>query len=372
MTSPPTVGAAWPGSSFLVTDTRAPALSFDAGLGQRVYSFRFELVNAVSGEHLGDIHPIRTAALTHDTTRTSKRQLNFALTAADLNEVNPLTDRVSPFMVIPGIACPDTDSGDWPLGKYMWVDETDTVTTAGNPSSDQLWDEMWLVDQVITKGLNGVGRNTVDVIFAAIEGLPIVAQAEPSTFTCAQAWGVGSARGQILESLATAGDFWSPWFDNLGRLRYVRTFNPANRAADIDLDVGARVVRNSITTNSQILTAPNVIIVTSNNSATGDPAVGISRLPPSAPNSVANRGFEIAQTYDLQLSDATQAQAVADGIMQRLSVFQVANLATLPDPRYDGYNVVRWQSINWLSLAWSLPMTPGALMTHVMRRSYRG
>ena len=98
--------------------------------------------------------------------------------------------------------------------------------------------------------------------------------------------------------------------------------------------------------------------------------MGIATVPPNAPNSVANRGFAIVKTEDLQLADAAQAAAVANGLVQRRAIFEQVQLSTVADPRHDGYNVIRWQDANWLELSWSLTLKPGEPMVHVMRKSY--
>ncbi len=371
MISPPPIGPNWPGIRALTTDLRAPLLDFETGLAQRQATFRFELVNGVTGQNLGSITPIRQASLSHDTSRTTKRQLTFPLGRVDTAAVNPLTDRVLPFMVLPGIANSDRPDGDWPLGRYMWADESKRETTAGDLGSEQLVDEMFLVDQEIVDGISGVGQNVVIVAFAAIAGLPVTMEAEASPFLSADAWGAGTGRGQILEALATAGDFFSPWFDNTGKLRLIRTFNAANQPVDIDLDIGNRVLRDSVLASSEILTAPNTIIVVSNNSATPDaPCVGVAEVPVNAPNSVANRGFVIAKTFNLQLTDAGQAAAAAQGLVERMAISEQISLSTPPDPRHDSYNVIRWKGANWLELAWSMPLTEGSDMTHTLRKSY--
>lgn len=367
----PAIGPSWPGSSALVTDTRAPALNLDASIGQFQYTYRFELVDAVSGQRLGDIHPIRNATLRHDVSQISKRSLGLSLGRADTAAINTLTDRVIPFMVIPGIPCPDTTTGDWPLGRYLFVDNPRRVSTGGNLAQPSLVDEMFLVDQPILRGVSGVGFAVDIVLISVLEGLGITFDLEPSPFTSADSWGVGKHRGQILEALSVAGAYWSPWFDNFGVLRFRRTFNPATQVPDINLDVGARVFRADILTTDEILTAPNTFLVVSNNSRTpDDPAVGLATAPVNAPNSVANRGFAITRVMDLQLSDSAQAAAVANGLVQRQAIFEQVQLSTAADPRHDGYNVVRWQGDNWLELSWSLTLVPGEPMVSVMRKSY--
>lgn len=367
----PGIGSAWPGAGPVVNDTRAPTLDLSTAVGQFQYTFRFELTDAVSGERLGDITPIRGATLRHDTTRLTKRTLDLKLGKDDTAAVNTLTDRVSPFMVIPGVPCPDTDSGDWPLGHYQFIDDPVVTSTGGNLGRPQLADEMFLVDQAILAGISGAGISVVSVLVDVLAGLPIDFEVEPSPFTSADAWGLGTSRGQVLEALSVSGDYFSPWFDNRGTLRFIRTFDPALRIPDMDLDASYRVLRQDILHTSDLLTAPNRFIVISNGSADPDhPVVGIADVPVNAPNSIPNRGFVIAKVVDLQLSDSQQAQAVAEGLVQRRAIFEQTQLTTAADPRHDSYNVIRWQGANWLETAWAMPLTAGAPMSHVLRKAY--
>ncbi len=371
MTSPPGIGSAWPGGGPMVTDTRAPTLDLSAAVGQMQYTFRFALSDAVSGEELGDITPIRTGSLRHSTSSTTKRRLSLALGAADVAAINTATDRISLFMTIPGARNPDRTDGDWPLGRYQWVDDSLQNYTSGNLSQPALTDEMFLVDQAILTGINGMGRGTVSVILDVLEGLPVTFDLDPTPFSSAEAWRVGTSRGQILETLAVSGQYWSPWFNNNGVLRFLRTFDPATQIPDIDYDAGYVVLRSTPPLRvNDLLSAPNTIIVISNNG--GDqPAVGVATVAINAPNSVPNRGFAITKVFDMQLTDAAQAQAVAEGLVQRRSIFETVTLSTPADPRHDGYNVIRWQGDNWLELEWGMALKAGEPMTHTMRRSFR-
>ena len=367
----PGVSSAWPGGRSLITDTRAPTLDLTTAVGQMQYTFRFALTDGVTGEVLGDVSPIREAALSHNTGQITKRSLDLPLGAADTAAINTLTDRISVFMVIPSAPCPDTTHGDWPLGRYQFVDDPRRVSTGGRLAKDKLTDEMFLIDQQILTGISGSGFNVADVIVTTLSGLPITFRIDPAPFTSADSWGVGTNRGQVLEALSVSGAYFSPWFDNTGTLRFIRAFNPADAVPDMDLDVGYRVLRADILETSELLTAPNTYIVISNNSATPDtPCTAIATVPVNAPNSVAKRGFAIPKTVDLQLTDIGQAQAVADALVQRNAIFEQVQLSTPADPRHDSYNVIRWQGVNWLELSWSMPLQPGAPMTHTLRRSY--
>lgn len=348
----------------LTTLDHDPILDLDPWVGQRQASFRFELINGVTGVRLGDLTPLRSATLSHDTTRTIKRQLSIDLGVADTAAVNPITDRILVFMVFPSGA-------EYPLGRYMFTDASAMVTTSGRLGSMVLNDEMFLVDQEITEGILGTGFSIVNLITQTLEGLPITYSIENTVFSSVENWGIGSSRGQVLESLAVTGDYFSPWFDNNGVLKFIRTFSPAESLPDFDWDNSNKVIRANILETSDVLTAPNRFIVISN--AAVDPEQEVTAtadVPATAPHSVANRGFVIADVQDLQVADSVQATAVVNGIANRFTIFERVGISTAPDPRHDGYNVIRWQGSHWLELAWTLPLTAGAAMSHLLRKAY--
>ena len=333
-------------------------------VGQRQASFRFELFNAVSGLEKGEITPLRGASLTHDTTRTIKRQLNLELGTDDMQVVDPISDRVRLFMTFP--------SGvEYPLGTYMFTDDSRQVWTVGQLGSMAMSDEMFLVDQEITAGITGIGSNIMEVVQQVLAGLPIEYVIEHSDFQSRDSWGVGTNRGQILEALSVAGDYFSPWFGNDSQMHMVRTFDPATQIADFDYDAGNQVIREPILLTTDLLMAPNRFIIISNSSDQPETqVVGSFDVPQNAPHSIARRGFVIAEVQDLQISDATQAQAVAEGVAQRMTVFERVGLTTPPDPRHDSYNIIHWQGAHWLELAWSMSLVEGGTMSHLLRKAY--
>lgn len=360
----------WPGTIPLTTTTGTPdpneaELDLDDWVGQVVATYRFDLADGVTGEHLGQIHPIRSGAtITHDTSRTIKRELRLSLGVTDTAAINPLTDRVVPSMLLAG--------QQYPLGRFQFTDETDAVSTGGNRGTVVLMDEMFLVDQQISSGF-GPTTAVQDAILELVSGLPLPAViVEASPFSALGGWAPGSGRGQILSAYATQGDYMTPWLDNNGAFRMIRTVDPDTAVLTIDFDRGARVIADSISETSDLLTAPNRFIVTSTAGDAFDaPILGTYDVPPSAPYSIAQRGFVIPQTGNLQLANTTQANAAARNLGIRQSVFRRTQLSTAPDPRHDSYDVVRWQGVNWLELGWSLTLQPGAPMTHVLRRSFQ-
>jgi hypothetical protein len=339
----------------------------DPWVGQRSSTFTFERINGLTGEHLGFVTPLRNATLSHDTNRTIKRQLNINFGAADAAAMTPLTDRIDLTMIA-------GDGTSWPLGRYMFTDDTDKLTTSGHIDDMVLNDEMFLVDQEIVSGIDAATKSIPIVVQQIMQELGIPQQVESSPFMSAQSWSAGAMRGQILEALSVSGDYFSPWFDNNKKFRMIRSFNPSTQVPQFDFDAGNQVIRDSITHSSNLLTSPNRFLVTSNTNTGGNslPISAVATVPPTAPHSFANRGFYITQSVNIQLTDSNQAQAVAENLANRFTVFETATLSTALDPRHDSYDVINWQGDLWLELGWNMNLTSGGVMTHVMRKAYTG
>ena len=348
----------------LTTFPPDPLLDLSPWVGQRQATYRFNLVNGLTGMQLGRITPIRVASLSHSTTNTIKRSLNLSLGVADSANVNPITDRVELSMVFP-------TGTTYPMGRYMFTDSSLQRFVNGTLGSMTLVDEMFLVDQQVIVGINGVARSTPSVIETVLAGLPITFTVEPTSFQQSQAWTVGTARGQILNAICETGDLLTPWFDNTGVMRFIRNFDPATRVPDFDFDEAHKVLRASPVESSNVLTAPNRFVVVSNAAADSSvPVVGVADVPQASPNSFANRGFYITETVDLQVADGNQAQVIAQNLAVRSTLFEQVNLSTAPDPRHDSYNVIRWRGANWLETSWSLNLVEGAAMNHVLKKVY--
>jgi hypothetical protein len=364
----------------LTTIPHDPLLDLDPYVGQRQATFRFARVNGLTGEVLADVTPQRSqqnreasgtfsygsgARLSHDTTSTIKRRLNLSLGEEDMAAVNVVTDRIDVFMVFP--------SGvEYPLGRYMFINPSRQVFTSGTLGNMELADEMFLVDQQITTGINGVGSLVIDSIKDTLAGLPIEFTVESSPYLSSDAWGPGTGRGQVLDGLALAGDYLSPWFGNDGKLHFIRGFNPANKVPDLDFDFGNKVARGGILETDDLLTAPNRFVVISNQStlSTDTPITATFDVPPSAPHSISNRGFVIASVNYLAVTDSVQALGIAKNLSQRNTPLERVGLVTAPDPRHDSYNVIQWQGSKWMELAWDMDLTEGGTMNHILQKTY--
>lgn len=379
---------------------------FDTNLfGGRASTFRFDLIG-VDGVYEDPLNPIKESPpiLAHDTGRTVKRTLSLTLGVSDAARFDPVRHRVEPVMIM-GDA-----NIEFPLGRYMSIDNTRPESTGGDQASLMLTDELTQIAQQLTSGFSAVhsgpsftavadGRNIRSVIRALLDqytlfnprvgqgaqttgpggivlhsggSLVIETDIDSTPYTTSNAWQAGTSGAQVLEDLAVSGDYFSPWIGNDKTFRMIRTFDPADVVPLSDWDSTNAVIRGSVTRSDDLLTAPNRFVVISNQggSASDSPIVGRYDVPASAPWSIRNRGFVVPQVTDMQLLGNGQAAAAARTLGIRQTVFERTTMSTPPDPRHDSYDVILWRGARWLELAWSLTLLEGAPMQHTVRRVF--
>lgn len=342
-----------------------PLLDMAPYVGQRSATFQFLLTDGPTGENLGEIHPLRGGNLTHDTTRTIKRDLSLNLGVVDSARINPIRDRVTVSMILGGVS--------YPLGKFLFADDTGNKKSSGTLRSEKLIDEMFVIDQKMERGFTASGTVDQSIRTLLFDVPNIVIDMEASGLESTGSWPAGTSRAKVLGDLCTQGGYFSPWFDNRGILRIIRSFDPASKIPTFDLDAGKSVIRDSISETNDLLDAPNKFVVISNASTGSNAtaaAVGTYVVPNSAPHSIANRGFVIPDVRDIQLSSVGQAQIVAQTIGITNTVFERTQLATAPDPRHDAYDVIKWDGEQWLELSWTMTLLEGSPMQHVLRKTY--
>lgn len=361
-----------------------PRFDLSAWVGQRRATFRFALIDGVTGQPLRDLTPLRsrTPSLVHDTGRTIVRTLTVDLGAADTAVIDPINNRILLYMIAGG--------QQYPLGRYMFIDSARERYSSGSLSTLSLVDEMFIVDQSIESGFSALvtsvkseadfgdtvtSLESVDqTATRLVAPLPVTMRIEGTPYSSVGSWTVGTSRARILESLSVDGDYLSPWFDNDGVLRLRRTFDASRVVPDFDFDEANKVIAGSISETDTLLQAANRVVVVSNGavseSSASGPIVGVFNVPNSAPHSLLNRGFVIADVREMQVDSQLQAEVIARNIAIRSTAFEITELATPPDPRHDGYNVIRWDGKLWLEIGWAMELAEGGAMRHTLQRVY--
>lgn len=357
---------------------RDPKFDLANYVGQRSSTFRFDVVDGITERQLGSVTPLRDTvpSLDHDTSRTIKRTLTMAFGKEDTASIDVINNRVLPYMVF-------DDGAEYPLGRYMFSDITRQKFTSGKLSDTSLIDESFIIDQAIEHSFTvgavsedddsgaelRIGVSVNIAMNKLLQSIDIPRQFEQTNIGVTGDWAFGTSRMAILEDLAMQGGFFSPWIDNTGTLRLIVAFDPSEREAEFDFDDSNTVKYESIAESDDLLTAPNRIIVV-NNQATALPVFGQYDIPNTAPHSIFNRGFVIADIRNMPVLSNVSANIIARNIGIRETVFERVTLSTAPDPRFDSYNVIKWDNAKWLELAWSMELIEGGNMQHTMRKAY--
>lgn len=342
-------------------------------IGQRTTSYRFYLSD-FSGVELGEIHPSMEASATvsHDSSTTVSRKVQgLTLVGDEALAFNPLQHRIRISMVIAGV-------GEFPLGRYMATDYVSSRFSDGATGKDSiilplaLVDEMAIVDQRMADSYLAKGKITSECIRDLLYGLPIdEPDIEISPSICTGAWSIGSSRATALSDMAATGGYFMPWFANNGRMKMVMSFDPGLRTPSVDWDANHLVARDTITVTDETVSAPNIFMVISNDTGTtGNSYVGTYEIPSSAPHSVANRGFKIPVVKDVQVTSSEYARLYARTWGIQETIAERLEVDTPPDPRHDGFTVVRFDGLQWMEIGWSLSLKAGGPMRHTLRRAY--
>lgn len=343
-------------------------LNGSAYAGQRSTTFRFDIVDSLTGYRRAVTPVIESGArIRHDTQSIIKRSITgLRLGVTDTAVFNSITSRLEPFMIVKG--------EEFSLGRYVPSDWVGLVLSRGNQSVTSFYDEGFIIDQQISSSFGAStisGELVSSMLTRFLARYPITSYIEPTVYQSFGAWGAGTRGGFILDQLALDGDYLSPWFDHTSTLQLKRNFDPAVAIPDFNFDDNLNVLSDGIIIANNLINAPNRFVVIGNGIDSFDvPIVGQADVPSSAPHSIANRGFIIADVTNRQIRSNEQARAIAQALVQRQSLIEETELSTLPDPRHDSYDVIRWQGENWIEVSWTLPFAAGAPMDHVMQRTY--
>jgi hypothetical protein len=353
----------------LTSQHTSAKLDLQRFVGQRAWSFRFDIVDSVTGYRRA-IKPIMggQGGIRHDTQGTIKRTITgLGLNRADTAVFSSITSRLEVFMLIAG--------QEFKLGRYVVSDWARQRITSGDTSAAAFFDEGFIVDQQISSAFganSSSGEVASSMMVRFLRRFPIEYHIEePTNFTSLGSWGLGTRGGFILEQLALDGDYFSPWFDHQSVLRFRRVFDPARELPTFDFDEPGRVLRENIIESDNLIDAPNRFVVVGNGAdALGNEIAAFADVPSSAPHSIENRGFVISSIENRQVRNNAQAGAIARNLALNQKIVEQVEVSTLADPRHESYDIVLWRGVKWLEVAWTLPFTVGSPMTHVLRRAY--
>lgn len=366
----------------MVAIADAPLIELD-GIGRRVDSFRFELLNTDrTSKGLLKVGGVPTVDL--DTTRTTPRTLS-GLTLHDPDgskedeQFVPLDEIDAPRSRVRVIAKLQNGS-EWPLGVFMFGTDNRSIASIGETWAPELFDETFLLDQdlaqtwVLPKGGSVLGLFTqIAGQLLGPLGIPTDYQVDDVAAAAPLTYKVGTARNGseqspgALASLAALLGAMPPFFSNSGAHTLKQA--PAwNSPIDHVYEPGSRIEDPSITLTDSAYKAPNRYLVVGDDTA-GGAVRGVYDLPASAPNSFAATGRRVtAPVHTVSgVTDPVLANLIAyvDSLKDR-TTYRTASFVGAFDPRHGVYDTVQLLGVPYLETGWSVQCKSGGGHRHAL------
>lgn len=346
----------------------------EMNVSQRRESYRFDLLDK-AGNVIGVVHPVMPAKITNNTGQAIKRRLtSFKIAPSEFADVNTLTDRVRPVMVL-------QNGNEYPLGIFLFADASNARFSYGQTLDGTLVDQNLILGQPLSTTISfPQGTYVVDAMRAVYDRAGItnaIIDASHADIGSAVAWQSGKSVTSIkvLDDLSKLAGFYPPYFDNLGipRARTATDLTTATAQlvyADGDGDTG-RIIAGSIVAANDLLQAPNRYVVI-DTSATENPVTATYDLPATAPHAVVHRGFAIPRTIEAPgVGNVDQAMALAMLTAQtEAHTYETIHFQSPTDPRHDTYDVVSFLGNTYMEVSWSITCSPGGPMEHEINRQY--
>lgn len=346
------------------------------GYSQTGISYDFDLLDK-DLYYLGklEVSAGSTVTIENNINRTIKRQMDgIEILPNILTDINTLSDRVRPYMRL-------QDGTRWPLGVFVFSDASYARLSRDSGTRHlTMLDLGAIIDQGVERTYSFLpGRPIEDCIHTLLQASPIteyVVEGSGSSIGGEEGvtWPAGTELLSIINDLCGMGSYYSLYFDNngVGQVKLVPDLGSEEAVLRYGSVPGEqRVKRETIIETDDLLAAPNRYIVT-NTSFNDIPIVGYWDIPSPAPHSIANRGYVVSVTKDVQgLESVDQAMNAAKAYGQSdYNTYQWATFDAAPDPRHDTFDIVSWEGVNYREQSWRLAMEPDASHTHELRRIY--
>lgn len=342
-----------------------PLLDLVAGVGTVQNTVEWRVLSPLLEDTGQRLHPFQAGSIAANTAGQIKRNLSgVVLGEVDIRATDLFTARVQPLWVL-------EDGSSWPLGVFMFTDESVHQGTYADTMDVSLMDQGYVLAQK-TKEPFGVvpGGSVLAATVALLDQVRVTQRVLPTTDQAVAdpcTWPPGTTRQTILDYLSKLAGWLPGYFDNNGV--YVLRVPP-----NLDVDApdltykGNRVQYGSPIVHANTLTAPNTIVVTGTGPSKGDISA-VAYVDPTLPYSVPNRnGLEVVDVHQMQgLTSTEQAQRIANTIAASTVGFQGQTFRSPADPREDLYQTAEYMDgLVYRELSFNLTLKPGGFMDHVL------
>lgn len=354
--------------------TDAQILDCD-GVYLRTDRWRFDLADQ-AGNIIGELHPDaeRNPTLANNTSGQIPRTLDgFILPVHESNDINPLTDRCIPTVVL-------QNGSEYQMGVMMGTDDNNPLRPWGTEHNAQLGDQSVILNAGIEHSI-GFGKGAdigLAVLGVALEVFtPDQIEIDPISATLGT--GVnhppGTSRRTILDDFMAQIGFLPTHFSRAGKLRIKDVPDLTTASPSLIYGPGTHIISGSVVASNDSLKAPNVFLSYDTSGTAG--IVGRYEISALSPHSEPNIGFFRPLAKG---TTGLATQAAADKAAKSLAAtegvtYRWMNFATTLDPRHDTWDPIHTfglpvdapEDVNWLETQWAAPCITGGVMTHTLR-----
>lgn len=333
-------------------------------------SYRFDLVDRNLAK-IGELHPNADDSIptiTNNINRTIKRSLDgMVLFPDDFANVNPADERAQVWGTINGV--------ESSLGVFMWTDASGSRHSYGVTGNSTMVDLNGVLDQPMGRPLGYAEGTSVDNAIAdlALEvGITSINLANTGKLlTSSATYASDVSRASVMAELAGTAGLYSPYFDAFGVLR--TKVPPSLTSGTLSYsEADGNIIADSILESNDLLSAINRWVCEAVG-AKDTPLWAAYDLPPSAPNSYANRGYYIVKVIQAsqgvdtidECYEIAKAAALAED-----DTYEWAEFDSVPSLLHDTFDIVNYRTVAYREQEWRLPLQASGLMHHSLRRHY--
>lgn len=342
--------------------------------GTRTMSYRYDRLNQ-SNVFIEPIDCVVSGSVSNNALADIKRTGRFRI--LDRSGINYLKDRIQPWA---RLAMPDGGFVEWPLGVFLLATPKRILDESGVVSRNvEAYDQLLVLkrSKIADRYTIAAGTTYVSAIATVAASFNYLIVPSSLTLPAALEWEPGTTWLRILNDLLGAINYESAWFDESGRLICRPYLSPAVRAAEYDYEANEfSVITGAPEQTLDLFDIPNRWVLVKSNPDESLLKGTYTNVNPASLTSTVSRGEIIT---DFRTEQDAADQSTIDAKAARLGfeasqVFENIQVSTAAMPMHSNADVVKL-AIPGLAVddkysehMWTLPLAPGARMTHTVRR----
>jgi len=348
--------------------------------GARKITFRYQLLNQ-NDIRIGELDGMTRANISYGEFRPIKRSATFALNEYQQRNINYLSDRIQPWLVL---HMPNGGIVEWPLGIFLLESPAREVSDGIAVRNIGAYDKTIVVEQdkfihgfFIEKGTNYVTAVTRILNTSGITKINI---AETShVLPSGREYGLGTKKHLAINELLREANFSTLWFDEQGVARSDPYIPPSQREVTHVYDTRKdSIITPSFVERLDIADRPNVFIRVAVNLESDEELTSVFINDNIlSPISTVNRGRQIP---DYATIDSIASQEMLDQFTRRIAIestsaFEHLSFGSALMPTHGNANTLLCifpeifnTPLKFHETSWEMPLVHDGVMKHEARR----